>query len=60
MKCMCEMCTGSAHGLGTAALSAKEPDALPFCALAYALIGVISSVLVSFPVVQQAILAITG
>ncbi|KAG5026704.1 hypothetical protein JHK86_022618 [Glycine max] len=27
----------SAHRLGTAALSAKEPEALPFCAIAYAL-----------------------
>ncbi|KAL4592984.1 hypothetical protein LXL04_005993 [Taraxacum kok-saghyz] len=27
----------SAHGLGTAALSAKEPEALPFCAIAYGL-----------------------
>ena len=26
---------GSAHGLGTAALAAAEPEALPFCALAY-------------------------
>jgi putative effector of murein hydrolase len=31
---------GSCHGLGTAALAAKEPAALPFCALAYGLIGI--------------------
>ncbi|XP_047164536.1 plastidal glycolate/glycerate translocator 1, chloroplastic-like, partial [Vigna umbellata] len=30
----------SCHGLGTAALSAKEPEALPFCAIAYALNGI--------------------
>ncbi|KAL5132687.1 Plastidal glycolate/glycerate translocator 1, chloroplastic [Glycine soja] len=30
----------SAHRLGTAALSAKEPEALPFCAIAYALNGI--------------------
>ena len=51
---------GSAHGLGTAALAAKEPEALPFCALAYALIGIESTVLVSIPAVQAALLAITG
>ncbi|PHT93085.1 Plastidal glycolate/glycerate translocator 1, chloroplastic [Capsicum annuum] len=33
----------SAHGLGTAALSAKEPEALPFCAIAYALTGIFGS-----------------
>jgi putative effector of murein hydrolase len=30
----------SAHGLGTTSLSAKEPEALPFCAIAYALTGI--------------------
>mmetsp|Transcript_69755 Transcript_69755/g.220870 ORF Transcript_69755/g.220870 Transcript_69755/m.220870 type:complete len:102 (+) Transcript_69755:89-394(+) len=51
---------GSAHGLGTAALAATEPEALPFCALAYALIGIISSVLVAIPPVRLALLAICG
>ncbi|KAK8485160.1 hypothetical protein V6N11_080170 [Hibiscus sabdariffa] len=30
----------SAHGLGTTALSAKEPEALSFCAIAYGLAGI--------------------
>eukprot|EP01025_Chloroclados_australasicus_P039922 TRINITY_DN41593_c0_g1_i1.p1 TRINITY_DN41593_c0_g1~~TRINITY_DN41593_c0_g1_i1.p1 ORF type:complete len:547 (-),score=82.51 TRINITY_DN41593_c0_g1_i1:281-1921(-) len=51
---------GSAHGLGTAALAAKEPDALPFCALAYALIGVLSTLLSSLPFVAAALVKITG
>ena len=48
----------SAHGLGTAALVGSEPAALPYCALAYALSGIISSVLVAIPIVQTALLAI--
>ncbi|EIE23379.1 hypothetical protein COCSUDRAFT_15440, partial [Coccomyxa subellipsoidea C-169] len=51
---------GSAHGLGTAALARNEPEALPFCALAYALIGIISTVLVALPPVARALLAITA
>jgi len=39
----------SAHGLGTAALAAKEPEALPMAALAYAALGVVSSLLVTVP-----------
>ncbi|WCJ29044.1 Plastidal glycolate/glycerate translocator 1 chloroplastic [Euphorbia peplus] len=50
----------SAHGLGTAALSAKEPEALPFCAIAYALTGIFGSLLCSVPVVRQSLLAIVG
>ncbi|XP_002982386.2 plastidal glycolate/glycerate translocator 1, chloroplastic isoform X1 [Selaginella moellendorffii] len=50
----------SAHGLGTAALSAKEPEALPFCAIAYALTGIISSVVAAVPVVQQSLVALAG
>ncbi|KAJ8774223.1 hypothetical protein K2173_009654 [Erythroxylum novogranatense] len=50
----------SAHGLGTAALSAKEPEALPFCAIAYALTGIFGSVICSVPVVRQSLLAIAG
>ncbi|KAL9177403.1 hypothetical protein ABFS82_01G055900 [Erythranthe guttata] len=50
----------SAHGLGTAALSAKEPEALPFCAIAYALTGIFGSVICSVPVVRQSLLAIIG
>ncbi|XP_073158830.1 plastidal glycolate/glycerate translocator 1, chloroplastic [Henckelia pumila] len=48
----------SAHGLGTAALSAKEPEALPFCAIAYALTGIFGSLLCSLPAVRQSLLAI--
>ncbi|XP_073304225.1 plastidal glycolate/glycerate translocator 1, chloroplastic-like [Primulina huaijiensis] len=50
----------SAHGLGTAALSAKEPEALPFCAIAYALTGIFGSVICSLPAVRQSLLAIIG
>ncbi|KAL6336044.1 hypothetical protein AAG906_003671 [Vitis piasezkii] len=50
----------SAHGLGTAALSAKEPEALPFCAIAYALTGIFGSLLCSVPAVRQSLLAIVG
>ncbi|KZV25535.1 hypothetical protein F511_27520 [Dorcoceras hygrometricum] len=50
----------SAHGLGTAALSAKEPEALPFCAIAYALTGIFGSLICSLPAVRQSLLAIIG
>eukprot|EP00897_Mesotaenium_endlicherianum_P002766 jgi/Mesen1/2517/ME000016S01863 len=50
----------SSHGLGTAALAAKEPEALPFCALAYGLTGIISSLLCTLPVVRQTLIAIAG
>eukprot|EP00262_Sarcandra_glabra_P018999 TRINITY_DN69_c0_g1_i1.p1 TRINITY_DN69_c0_g1~~TRINITY_DN69_c0_g1_i1.p1 ORF type:complete len:526 (-),score=61.72 TRINITY_DN69_c0_g1_i1:296-1873(-) len=50
----------SAHGLGTAALSAKEPEALPFCAIAYALTGIFGSLVCSIPIVRQSLLLIVG
>ncbi|CAK9136057.1 unnamed protein product [Ilex paraguariensis] len=50
----------SAHGLGTAALSAKEPEALPFCAIAYALTGIFGSLICSVPAVRQNLLAVIG
>jgi putative effector of murein hydrolase len=50
----------SAHGLGTAALAGSEPEALPYCALAYALSGIISSVLVAVPFIQAALIGIIG
>ncbi|XP_073002306.1 plastidal glycolate/glycerate translocator 1, chloroplastic [Typha latifolia] len=50
----------SAHGLGTAALSAKEPEALPFCAIAYALTGIFGSLICSVPAVRQSLLLIAG
>lgn len=48
----------SAHGLGTAALAAKEPEALPFCAIAYALTGIFGSLVCSIPVVRESLLFI--
>ncbi|KAJ4952135.1 hypothetical protein NE237_028967 [Protea cynaroides] len=50
----------SAHGLGTAALSAKEPEALPFCAIAYALTGIFGSLICSVPAVRHSLLLIVG
>lgn len=50
----------SAHGLGTAALSAKEPEALPFCAIAYGLTGIFGSLLCSVPAVRQSLLVVAG
>ena len=50
----------TAHGLGTAAMAVKEPEALPFAALSYALCGVSATVLVCFPPFRDLILAITG
>ncbi|XP_027180796.1 plastidal glycolate/glycerate translocator 1, chloroplastic-like [Coffea eugenioides] len=50
----------SAHGLGTAALSAKEPEALPFCAIAYGLTGIFGSLACSIPAVRQSLLAVVG
>ncbi len=43
----------AAHGLGTAALAAKEPQALPFCALAYGLIGISASCWAAVPAVRE-------
>ena len=51
---------GSAHGLGTAALAPKEPETLPFCAIAQALIGIASSCLVAVPAIRAAVFAIAG
>lgn len=50
----------SAHGQGTAALSAKEPEALPFCAIAYALTGIFGSLLCSVPAVRQSLMWVAG
>ena len=51
---------GSAHGLGTAALARDEPEALPFCALAYGLMGIVSTVLVSIKPIASALITIAG
>ncbi|KAJ1296082.1 hypothetical protein BS78_01G271700 [Paspalum vaginatum] len=50
----------SAHGLGTAALSAKEPEALPFCAIAYGLTGIFGSLICSVPAVRLSLISIAG
>ncbi|KAK9079951.1 hypothetical protein SSX86_001626 [Deinandra increscens subsp. villosa] len=50
----------SSHGFGTAALSAKEPEALPFCAIAYGLTGIFGSLVCSVPVVRQSLFTIAG
>lgn len=54
------MVYGSAHGLGTAALAGKEPEALPYCAIAYALTGIASTLLCTLPPVQSSLLMIAG
>jgi len=51
---------GAAHGLGTAGLAANEPDALPFCALACALIGIQASLVSCLPAVRIALMSIAG
>ncbi|CAK9170593.1 unnamed protein product [Ilex paraguariensis] len=45
-----------AHGLGTTALSAKELEALPFCAIAYALTGIFGCLIFSVPAVRQSLI----
>jgi putative effector of murein hydrolase len=51
---------GSAHGLGTAALAASEPEALPFCALAYGLIGIAASSWCAIPPLRVLLGKIAG
>lgn len=41
-------------------LTCREPEALPFCALAYALIGIISTVVVAVPGVPDLLLLVAG
>ena len=50
----------SAHGFGTAALSGAEPETLPYCALSYALTGVIATLLTSIPLIRDAIFWVAG
>ncbi|KAG0550009.1 hypothetical protein BDA96_01G303100 [Sorghum bicolor] len=50
----------SAQGLGTAALSAKEPEALPFCAISYSFTGIFGSLICSIPAVRQSLIFIAG
>ncbi len=55
------LATASAsHGFGTAALAATEPQALPFCALAYGLGGIASSLWASVPAVRDFLIALAG
>ncbi|WIA09396.1 hypothetical protein OEZ85_008802 [Tetradesmus obliquus] len=51
---------GTAGGLGTASLTSKEPEALPFCALSYALVGIFSTVIMSVPAVRNIVIGIVG
>eukprot|EP00192_Tetraselmis_astigmatica_P004026 CAMPEP_0117675718 /NCGR_PEP_ID=MMETSP0804-20121206/15764_1 /TAXON_ID=1074897 /ORGANISM="Tetraselmis astigmatica, Strain CCMP880" /LENGTH=472 /DNA_ID=CAMNT_0005484759 /DNA_START=304 /DNA_END=1722 /DNA_ORIENTATION=- len=51
---------GAAHGLGTASLASNEPDALPFCALAYAIIGILATLLSCVPFIRTSLMAIAG
>ncbi|KAF5828144.1 LrgB-like family-domain-containing protein [Dunaliella salina] len=48
----------TAGGLGTASLTSKEPEALPFCALSYSMVGVISTFLATIPAVRSALITI--
>jgi len=41
-------------------LPCREPEALPFCALAYALIGIISTLLIATPGTTMLLMAIAG
>ncbi|KAG0560853.1 hypothetical protein M758_9G019100 [Ceratodon purpureus] len=50
----------SAHGLGTAALAGKEPEALPYCAIAYAITGIVSTLLCTLPPVRTSLLMLAG
>ncbi|CAK9144906.1 unnamed protein product [Ilex paraguariensis] len=49
--------SGSSKVSGTAALSAKEPEGLPFCAIRYALTGIFGSLICSIKAVGQSLLA---
>ena len=40
--------------------SSQEPEALPFCALSYSLIGILSTLLASTPLVRGALMGIVG
>ncbi len=51
---------GTAGGLGTASLTSKEPEALPFCALSYAMVGIFSTVIMSVPSVRNVVIGIVG
>ena len=46
------------HGLGTAALAADDPEAFSFAAVAMALVGATSTVMVAAPPVRAALVSI--
>nr|QKY15132.1 plastidal glycolate glycerate translocator (PLGG) [Polytomella parva] len=48
----------TAGGLGTAAIAAKEPEALPFCALSYSMIGIMSTCFAAVPPIMNALVAV--
>lgn len=50
----------TAHGLGTAALAATEPEAFAFSALAMVLVGAISSIAIGFAPVRALAMALAG
>lgn len=51
---------GTAGGLGTASLTSKEPEALPFCALSYAMVGIFSTCVTAVPAVRDLLVAIVA
>lgn len=50
----------TAGGLGTASLTSREPEALPFCALAYSMVGIMSTVLAAIPAVRNLLISIVS
>jgi hypothetical protein len=46
----------SAHGFGSAAVASGDADLLPFCLVAYILMGTVSSLAVSIPVIRTSVL----
>jgi putative effector of murein hydrolase len=50
----------TAHGLGTAALAAEEPEAFAFAAVAMALVGTVSTAAVTLAPVRAALRATAG
>lgn len=51
---------GTGGGFGTAAITSKEPEAMPFCALAYSMVGIFSTILASTPQFRALLFSITG
>ena len=51
---------GTAGGLGTASLTSREPEAMPFCALSYSMIGIFSSLFITVPAIKAALVTIVG